>query len=111
MTGYVYFLLSVRNRSYCYIGTTTNCTRRRIQEHNSGYGSQSTAPAYRHPFAVMAYICGFDGEKSDLCLHMECQLKLKRDEMKRNGTDVRKWARAGQQVIDMVMSNEGGSQY
>ena len=60
----------------------------------------------------MAYICGFDGEKKYLRLHMEAQWKIKRDQMKRNGChDVIEWAKAGQQVIDMVVNNDGGSKF
>ena len=54
----------------------------------------------------MSYICGFDGENTDLRLHMERQWKIKRDDMIRNGcNDAREWARAGQDVIDMVVNN------
>lgn len=104
-TGFVYFLIAVRKRSYSYIGQTI-CIRRRIKEHNSGYGSQSTTPSYLRPFALMAYICGFNGERSELRLHMERQWKLKRDYMIRMGNnDPRDWARAGQDVIDTVVND------
>ena len=92
---------------YTYIGTT-QCIRKRIQQHNNGYGgAQSTAPVYLRPFAVMAYICGFDGEKTELRFHMERQWKMKRDYLKTNGCDdPREWARAGQDVIDDVAMSD-----
>ena len=85
---------------YTYIGTT-QCIRKRIQQHNNGYVAQLTAPVYLRPFAVMVYICGFDGEKTELRFHMEMQQKLKREFLKTNGCDdPREWVRAGQDVID-----------
>ena len=106
-TGFVYFLISVKMKSYTYIGTT-QCIRKRIQQHNNGYGAQSTAPVYLRPFAVMAYICGFDGEKTELRFHMERQWKMKRDYLNASGCDdPREWARAGQDVIDDVAMSDG----
>ena len=32
--------------------------------HNSGNGAIDTAPAYLHPFALLAYIYGFTGSNS-----------------------------------------------
>ena len=61
-TGFVYFLLSVKQRTFTYIGTT-DCIRKRIRQHNNGYGAQTTSPVSLRPYSVMAYICGFDGEK------------------------------------------------
>ena len=59
-TGFVYMLTSIRRQTYSYIGET-KCLRTRLREHNSGYGSSSTEPSYLRPFAVTAYICGFNG--------------------------------------------------
>ena len=55
-------LTSIRRQSYSYIGET-KYLRTRLREHNSGYGSLSIEPSYLRPFAVMAYICGFNGQK------------------------------------------------
>ena len=44
-SGYVYMLISLRHPGVTYIGETI-CIRTRIQMHNSGNGSQATAPAY-----------------------------------------------------------------
>jgi predicted GIY-YIG superfamily endonuclease len=105
-TGFVYFLISVKQKSYTYIGTT-KCIRKRIQQHNNGYGAHGTAPLYLRPFAVMAYICGFDGEKTQLRFHMERQWKLKRNYLKSNGCDdPREWASIGQDVINDVANSD-----
>ena len=55
-------LISIK-RDYCYIGETI-CIKDRLRSHNSGHGSSSTAPSDLRPFAMLAYICGFDGEDS-----------------------------------------------
>ena len=62
-TGFVYMLMSIRRKTYTYIGETDNI-RQRIKQHNSGHGSQSTEPSFLCPFAVIAYICGFNGERT-----------------------------------------------
>ena len=83
-TGFVYMLMSLRMRGYIYIGTTKSI-RRRLREHNSGFGSASTEPTYLRPYALIAYICGFGGGRSDLRLHIENRWKRKRDELIGNG--------------------------
>ena len=45
-TGFVYMLISIKDLSYTYIGMT-DAIRRRVDEHNSGIGSKSTALANR----------------------------------------------------------------
>ena len=76
-TGFVYMLSSIRRPTYSYIGEI-NCLRDRLKQHNSGYGSYSTEPSYLRPFAVMAFICGFSGEKI-LCRFIEQKWKEKRN--------------------------------
>jgi len=98
-TGFVYFLISVKQRTFTYIGTT-DCIRKRIRQHNNGYGAQTTSPVSLRPYSVMAYICGFDGEKKQLRYHIERQWKIKRDYLRLNeNNDPRDWARVGQEVI------------
>ena len=36
----------------------------RLSQHNSGYGSTSTAPVEFRPWALRAYVCGFNGDKN-----------------------------------------------
>ena len=63
-TDYVYMLMSVNDHNFSYIGKMLSI-RTRIQQHNSGVGSVSTEPLHLRPFALFAYICGFDS-KNDL---------------------------------------------
>jgi len=56
-TGFVYFLVSVRDFDKDYIGQT-ECVARRLLEHNSGYGSTSTSDPFYRPYCVAAYITG-----------------------------------------------------
>ncbi len=98
-TGFVYMLSSIKRPTYSYIGET-NCLRDRLKQHNSGYGSLSTEPSYLRPFAVMAFICGFNGEKN-LRRFIEQKWKEKRDSLVQNGiNDIRRWAHCGNEVID-----------
>ena len=62
-TGYVCFHISIRTNDYIYIGECNNIISR-INQHKSGYGSNSTTPYHRHLFAIMSFICGFNGNKS-----------------------------------------------
>ena len=97
-------LSSIKRPTYAYIGETI-CIRDRLKQHNSGHGSLSTEPAYLRPFCVMAYICGFNGEKT-LRRFVEQKWKERRDVLIRNGiNDVRQWAKCGNDVIQHL--NEG----
>ena len=62
-SGFVYFLISLKTLHYTYIGETKSIVTR-LNQHNSGYGSKFTAPANKRPYAVMGYICGFDGDQN-----------------------------------------------
>ena len=98
-TGYVYMLLSVKRQDYVYIGKTNNLIER-LRAHNSGNGSSSTEPSHLRPYALYAYICGFDS-RNTLMLAVENQWKRKRDQLiRRQVTDPKAWARAGQEIID-----------
>lgn len=100
-TGFVYMLVSTKDKSYAYIGKTVSI-RRRLEQHNSGYGAASTSPSNLHPFGVFALICGFEGNK-DLRCCVERQWKLKRDSLRRNGIlCLKQWALAGDEVISEI---------
>jgi len=98
-TGYVYMLISIKDMNFTYIGKTM-CIRTRIQQHNSGVGSMSTQPPHLRPFALFAYICGFNN-RNDLLFYMERIWKEKRDQLIRNGiNDAKSWALSGEEVIN-----------
>jgi hypothetical protein len=99
-TGFVYFLISIRTRNFTYIGEC-KCIVTRLYHHNSGHGSTSTIPANRRPFAIMGYICGFDGQNKPLQRQLERQWKERRDFLISEGIDdPRLWFRAGRYIID-----------
>ena len=77
-TGFVYMLVSTRDHTFCYIGETVNITVR-LNQHNSGYGSITTCHSSLHPYALFAYVCGFDDNKR-LRRSFEFMWKIKRDE-------------------------------
>jgi hypothetical protein len=56
-SGFVYFLVLVKDCGRTYVGQTKN-TSQHLKEHNKGWGAMGTAgPQYR-PYAVAAYISG-----------------------------------------------------
>ena len=75
--GFVYFLISIRNLDYTYI-SECKCIMTGLFHHNSGHGSTSTILENRRPFAIMGYICGFDGENNALRRQLEKQWMEKR---------------------------------
>ena len=105
-TGFVYFLISVKDRSFTYIGETI-CIVQRLQQHNEGYGSSSTSPEHLRPYDVMGYICGAQLESSYLRLYLERRWKVNSDNLiSRNNNDPRTWAReAGQTAIEDAISS------
>jgi len=110
--GIVYMLNSLRRRSYIYIGKTLT-PRTRLNNHNSGYGATATEPCYLRPFAVMAYIAGFDGN-NELMLAAENKWKVIRNQLIHRGEDdAREWARQGSRVINdsTLLSNYSTDAY
>jgi hypothetical protein len=59
--GYVYLLVSLKDLSVTYIGSTKNIAMR-FNRHNSGIASQQTNDARYKPWGLLAYITGFGGD-------------------------------------------------
>ena len=98
--------MSIRDQNFSYIGKT-NSIRRRIQEHNSGTGSVSTEPLHLRPYALFAYICGFNCQ-NDLLLYIEREWKAKRDRLIRHGVnDLKASAYSANEVISGVDESFG----
>ena len=55
-TGYIYCLVSTRNKYQIYIGET-HCFSQRLIRNNSGRGSQSMQDIINRPWDVASYIC------------------------------------------------------
>ena len=106
-TGFVYFLISVKDKSFTYIGSTI-CIVERLPQHNSGYGSFETCPNNLRPYGVMAYICGSKLENKDFRLYLERKWKVHRDLLiSINNKDPRVWARvAGQSTINEAIEEQ-----
>ena len=73
-TGYVYMLISLRNKESTYIGMTNNI-QARLHQHNSGLGTSFTASVRLQPWALFAYIVGFDSNRQ-LMLSIERKWKV-----------------------------------
>jgi predicted GIY-YIG superfamily endonuclease len=58
--GYVYVLVSCRDKTTTYVGRTMDLVKR-LHQHNSGHGSKHTLPEERRPFALIGYVTGFEG--------------------------------------------------
>ena len=100
-TGLVCFLISCRDTTFYYI-RMTNCISRRINEHNSDFGFQSTIPPQLRPFSVFAYMCDFDKNR-ELLFRVEKQWNIKRNYLMNQGICCQKqWAIFCASVIDDV---------
>ena len=103
-TGFVYMLISCQDKTFSYIGQTSSI-RRRLCEHNSGYGSLSTSPIELRPYAVFALVCGFDGNDR-LRRRFESLWQYERDELRRRGVIcLRQWALCANRVIENVQTD------
>ena len=63
-TGFVYILISLRTRANLYIGETSHLLRR-LAQHNSGHGAKQTRDLRYRPWAILAYVTGFQGNKRE----------------------------------------------
>ena len=100
MTGFVYFLISRDYPTEFYFGQCQDLPTR-LRKHNSGNGSMSTG--YQHaPYAVFAYICGFDCNAT-LRFHVESQWKIAiGDLIKRGIRCIIQWALVGQTIVRRI---------
>ena len=64
-SGVVYIIISKRDEKTTYIGQTKHLNKRIIQ-HNTMYGSQQTADPTLQPWALLAIICGFEGDRETM---------------------------------------------
>ena len=98
-TGYIYFLLSIRNIRLTYIGQTYNL-KSRLAQHNSGSGTYFTNEIQNRPWAILAYIAGFDRNKQSM-LSMEDSWKRLRNNAIHNGTrDPRELVRTAYTIVE-----------
>jgi len=61
-TGFCYILVSLKRQNRTYIGQTFRLLKR-LKQHNSGWGSRQTASPTLRPWALLAFVCGFDGRR------------------------------------------------
>ncbi len=57
----VYLIVSTKHPEFSYIGETTSLTER-LQKHNSGQGPDATCHFGLLPFAMFAYVVGFQNK-------------------------------------------------
>ena len=97
-TGFVYMLVSTSDCTFSYIGETNNMSAR-LNEHNSGYGSKTTCPLSLRPYALFAYVCGFDGDKKLRCDFEKMWKRTRDSERQRGMNNVKQIARLSSQII------------
>ena len=100
-TGFVYMLVSMKVNTFTYIGETNNI-HVRLNQHNSGYGAQTTCPLSLRPYARFAYVCGFEGNRP-VRRRFEESWKSRRDtERMRGVTDMKQIASLASGVIQQT---------
>jgi hypothetical protein len=103
-SGFVYFLVSVKDCGRTYVGQTKNISQC-LEEHNKGWGAMETAEPQYRPYAVAGYICGMQhidkrGRKS-----LEQRWKKFILESKSWGKiDVFTWVLLGERVVESYNS-------
>ena len=72
-TGYVYFLVSTKDTTKTYIGQTMDLIKR-LNQHNTGYGTEFTRQINFRPWIIYAFISGFEKNRT-LMLSVEHEWK------------------------------------
>jgi GIY-YIG catalytic domain len=64
-SGFVYLLISLRDRKTTYIGQTQRLAKR-LAAHNQAYGAKQTADPTLKPWAIYGVICGFKRDRNEM---------------------------------------------
>ncbi len=99
-SGFVYFLVSVKDCGRTYVGQTKNISQC-LKEHNKGWGAMGTAePKYR-PYAVAGYVCRMPHIDKKGCKSLEHRWKKFILESKLRGEiDIFTWVLLGERVVE-----------
>ena len=97
-TGFVYMLVSTKVLTFSYIGETINM-HARLYQHNSGYGSKTTIPVSLRPYALFAYVCGFEANGKLRRIFEKSWKQIRDRERMRGVTDLKQIARLASGVI------------
>ena len=91
--------MSIKQPSFLYIGET-KCIQNRVVNQNSGNVSSMTTPLHLRPFAVIAFICGFDGNNiGHRSLERKWQVRMYT--LKRGGIiDAKKIAHSASDIVE-----------
>ena len=111
-TGFVYFFISVQDKTFTYIGQTI-CIHERLPQNNSGYGSFETCPNNIRPYTLTVYICGCRIEGKEFKLRLEIKWKIHRDSLIfMNNNDPPVWAKeVGQRTINEAIQTHQASKH
>ena len=79
-TGFVYILISRRNKNFTYIGETENLCQR-ITEHQTGHGAIGTANPMDRPFQIAGYVAGLKHLTETQRMGLENQWRYYRNQL------------------------------
>jgi len=97
-SGYVYLLVSIPHPTFTYVGQTIQIGRR-LNEHNSGRGSNTTAPTMYMPYHVAAYLITPNlGESGRMSLERRWRSMIE-DAIRRGNADVGNFVDMGKEVM------------
>lgn len=98
--GYVYCLVSTKDRETIYIGQT-KCLSQRLLKHNGGHGAKGTEDIRLRPWALAGFICGLGHMTKIERMSLECSWKLAVEDSRRSGRgDTFSWINVGARVVE-----------
>ena len=65
-SGCCHALISTKDLTTTYIGQTSRYLGSRLQEHNSGWGGLQSSDETKRPWAILAFVVGFDGSRETM---------------------------------------------
>ena len=99
-SGFVYFLVLVKDCGRTYVGQTKNISRR-LNEHNKGWGAMGTAEPQYRPYAIAGYIWGMPHMDKRGCKSLEQRWKKFILESKSRGKiNVFTWVLLGEHFME-----------
>lgn len=82
--GYVYCLVSTKDRETIYIGQT-KCLSQRLLKHNGDHGAKGTEDIRLRPWALAGFICGLGHMTKIERMSLERSWKLAVEDSRRSG--------------------------
>jgi predicted GIY-YIG superfamily endonuclease len=65
-SGYCYIIVSLQDMGTTYIGQALSMVNR-LNQHNQGISSLQMSDPRLHPWSLISFVCGFDGNRDMMC--------------------------------------------